>query len=78
MSVKIYTTNFCPYCSLAKDWMKKHNISFEEINVQKNPDRGEEMIKKSGQTSVPVIEVNGKIIIGFNKPELAKALNIKE
>ena len=74
MTVKIYTTNHCPYCVMAKDFFKKNNITYSEINVEEDEAAAEEMIEKSGQMGVPVIEVNGKIIVGFNKPAIEKAL----
>ena len=78
MTVKVYTTNVCPYCIVAKDFLKQHNIEYEEINVQENHEAAKEMIEKSGQMGVPVLDIDGKIIIGFNKEEIEKALNIKE
>lgn len=77
MSVKIYSTSSCPWCNVAKDFLRKHKIKFEDINVGENKKGAEEMIKKSGQMGVPVIDVDGTIIIGFNEQALRKALNIK-
>ncbi len=73
-NVTIYTTNTCPYCVMAKDYFKQHNIKFSEINVSETPDKAEEMIEKSGQTGVPVIDINGTIIIGFNRKAIEEAL----
>lgn len=77
MTVKIYTTNHCPYCVQAKDFFKKNNVQFSEINVEEDEAAAEEMIEKSGQMGVPVIDINGEIIIGFNKPAIEKALKSK-
>ena len=77
MSVKIYTTTHCPYCVIAKNFFKQNNVKYEEINVEDNHEAAHEMIQKSGQTGVPVIEINGKIIVGFNKPLIAKELGLK-
>ena len=74
MAVKIYTTPSCGYCRLAKDWFKKNNIPFTEYNVAKDMKRADEMVKKSGQMGVPVVDVNGKIVVGFNKPAIENAL----
>ena len=74
VAVTIYTTNTCVYCSMAKDYFKKHDVKYTEINVEKSPEAAEEMIEKSGQMGVPVIDINGKIIVGFNRPEIEKAL----
>jgi len=76
MIVKVYSTTWCVYCKMAKDFLKENNIKFEDINVQENPEAAAEMIKKTGQTGVPVIEIDGKIVIGFNIEEIKKVLKI--
>ena len=76
MKVKVYSTNMCPWCSVAKDFLRKHNIEFEDINVQEDQKAAQEMIKKSGQMGVPVIDIDGTIIIGFNEQAIKKALKI--
>lgn len=75
--VMIYTTNSCPYCVMAKDFFKKNGVKYEEINVEENQEKAEEMVEKSGQMGVPVIDIDGKIIVGFNKPVIVKALELK-
>ena len=74
MRVKVYTTPFCPYCEMAKDFLKQRGIDFEEVNVQTDPKAAREMIEKSGQTGVPVIEIGGKIIVGFDREKILEAL----
>jgi glutaredoxin len=59
---------------LAKDYFRQKGISFTEYNVAADQRKAEEMVRKSGQMGVPVIDVHGKIIIGFNKPEIDRAL----
>ena len=76
-SVVVYSTPVCPWCMKVKQFLKEHGIPFEEIDVSADQKKAEEMIEKSGQMGVPVTEIDGKIIIGFNKPELMKALGIK-
>ncbi len=76
MTVKIYTTSWCTYCKRAKEFFKEHNIKFEEVNVEDDEAAGQEMIEKSGQMGVPVIDVDGEIIIGFDEPKLRKVLKI--
>ena len=76
--VKIFLTPACPYCFTLKEFLKEHNIKFEEIDVSKNKETREEMIKKSGQLEVPVVEIDGQIIVGFDKEKICKSLNIKE
>lgn len=72
--VKIYTTPSCVYCKMAKDYFKANNVEYTEVNVVTDDAAREEMIKKSGQMGVPVIDINGTIVIGFNKPQVEKAL----
>lgn len=77
MVVKIYTTSMCPYCTTAKDFLKENKIKFEEINLENNEQAVSEMIEKSGQTGVPVLDINGKIIVGFDVESIKKALKLK-
>ena len=74
--VKMFTTPTCVYCTLAKQFFKENKIDFEEVDVAKDRSAAEEMIEKSGQMGVPVIEVDGKTIVGFNKPALKQALGL--
>lgn len=76
--VKIYSTSSCPYCSMAKQFLKNNKIKFEEVDVSENQEAAMEMIEKSGQTGVPVIEIDGKIIVGFDLPVVKKALKIEK
>jgi glutaredoxin-like YruB-family protein len=73
----IYSTPTCSYCSLAKNYLNDHKISYEEIDVSKDTKAAEDMIKKSGEMGVPQIEIDGKIIVGFDKEAIDKALEIK-
>jgi glutaredoxin-like YruB-family protein len=77
MNIKIYTTPTCPFCKAAKEFLKEKNISFEEIDVSSDSKALEEMKKKSGQMSVPIIDINGKIIVGFDKEKLEKIIDTK-
>ena len=77
MAVKIYTTTICPYCHMVKDFLKANNIKFKEINLENNPKAVKEMIEKSSQTGVPVLDINGTIIIGFDVEKIKKALKLK-
>jgi glutaredoxin 3 len=74
MSVTLYSTPSCAYCRLAKDYFRQNGISFTEYNVASDQRKADEMVRKSGQMGVPVIDINGRIIIGFNKPEIDRAL----
>lgn len=75
-SVKIYTTPSCHFCHLAKEYFKENNISYQEFDVASNDQARDEMMKKSGQMGVPVIEIDNDIVIGFNQPKLVSLLGI--
>ena len=72
--ITIYTTPSCVYCKVAKAYFKEKNLEYKELDVVVDEAAREEMIKKSGQMGVPVIDINGKIVIGFNKREVEEAL----
>ncbi|MBN2531415.1 MAG: glutathione S-transferase N-terminal domain-containing protein [Spirochaetales bacterium] len=74
MAVTIYSTPSCGFCIKVKNYFKEAGVPFTEYNVADNREKAEEMVRKSGQMGVPVIDINGKIIVGFNKPEIDKAL----
>jgi len=74
--ITIYTTPTCVYCKMAKDFFKNHNIEYEEKDVTKDEALVEEMVEKSGQMGVPVIDIDGQIVVGFNEEMLSKLLNI--
>ena len=76
-NVIVYSTPSCVYCRMAKEFFKKNNVAFTEHNVAEDMKAQEEMIAKSHQLGVPVIDVNGEIFVGLDKAGIAKALNIK-
>ncbi|MDD5760711.1 MAG: glutaredoxin domain-containing protein [Candidatus Pacebacteria bacterium] len=76
MKVKIYSTPLCPWCDAAKDFLNSLKIPFEEIDVSVDEKAAQFIIEKTGQTGVPVIEIDGKIIIGFDKPLLEEILGL--
>ena len=76
--VKVYSTPMCPYCVTLKQFLKEHNIEFEDIDVSQDKSASDEMIEKSGQMGVPVVDIDGQIVVGFDKEKIVKLLNIKE
>ncbi len=78
MKIKVYSTSACPWCKVTKDFLASHNINFEDIDVSIDQKAAQYMIEKSGQMGVPVIEIDDKIIIGFNKPVLEEILGINK
>jgi len=74
--VKIYSTSSCPYCIRAKQFLKDNNIAFEDIDVSLNQAAAGEMVKISGQMGVPVLDIAGEIIVGFDKEKIKQALSV--
>lgn len=75
--VKIYTTPSCVYCKQTKEMFHKNSIEFKELNVASDQTAREEMVSKSGQLGVPVIDIDGKIVIGYDEVRLKELLEIK-
>lgn len=76
-SVIVYSTSTCPFCVRAKQFLKDNNVQFEDIDVSANQEKAQEMMKKSGQMGVPVLEIGSEIIVGFDKDKIKAALGIK-
>lgn len=74
--VTIYTTPSCVFCKMTKSFFKEHNVSYEEKDVAADEAARSEMIEKSDQMGVPVIDIDGAIIIGFDQPRLKEALGL--
>ena len=75
-SVKVYSTATCPYCKMAKDFLTEQNIPFQALDVGEDREAAKEMVEKSGQMSVPVIDIDGKIIVGFDRKAISKELGV--
>jgi glutaredoxin 3 len=78
MVVKLYCTKWCTDCKMVKNFFKENKVKFKELNVQEDSKAAEEMMSKSGQSGVPITDINGTIIIGFNIEELTKHLKLKK
>lgn len=76
MNVKIYSTPTCPYCQQLKSFLDEKNISYENMNVAEDAAARDEMVQKSGQLGVPVSDIDGQIIIGFDKEKISELLGI--
>lgn len=72
----IYSTQACPWCTVAKDFLKENNIEFEARDVSEDEVARAELMEKSGQLGVPVLDIGGAIIVGFDKEAISKALDI--
>jgi len=75
--VRVYSTLACPYCITLKMFLKEHEIEFEDIDVSKDEKALKEMVEKSGQMGVPVVEIDGEIVVGFDKEKICRLLNIR-
>jgi len=76
--VKIYVTPSCPYCVTLKEFLKGHKVSFEEIDVSQDEKSRDYIIKKTGKMEAPVLEIEGEIVVGFDKEKIVKLLKLKE
>jgi glutaredoxin 3 len=75
-NVKIYSTPTCPYCKMAKQFLTENNIQFEDVDVSSSQSAAQEMISKSSQMGVPVLDVNGQIVVGFDKARIKQLLGL--
>ena len=75
--VKVYSTETCPYCVMVKEFLKEKKVEFEDIDVNSDREKAQEMVEKSGQMGVPVIDIEGAIIVGFDKPKIEETLKEK-
>ncbi len=73
--IKVYSTPTCPWCKKVKEYLKSKNIEFTDVDVSQNHDAVHEMVEKSGQMGVPQIEINGKMIVGFDQAALDEELS---
>ncbi len=76
-TIAIYTTPTCVYCKMTKAFFKENNVVYEEKDVSIDKKSRDEMVKKSGQLGVPVIDIDGQITVGFDKEKLSQLLGIK-
>ena len=76
MKVKIYTTPTCQFCKVAKAFFKENDVEFEEVDVAADQAAAEAMVKKTGQMSVPQIEIGDEVVIGFDEKKLRELLSL--
>lgn len=74
--VIVYSTDSCPWCKKAEEYLKSNNVEFEVKNVAEDHDAAVEMVQKSGQQGVPVLDIDGKVIVGFNQMEIDSSLGL--
>jgi len=76
MAVKVYTTPTCPFCDMVKKYLRENDVEFEDVNVAEDAEAAKEMTEKSGRMTVPLIDIDGEIIVGFDREKLDKALGL--
>lgn len=74
--VILFTTPSCSYCRTAKSYLRQRGIRFKDVDVAKDQAAARDMVRKSGQQGVPVIDIGGKIIVGFDRPKIDKYLGL--
>ncbi|TET20107.1 MAG: NrdH-redoxin [Candidatus Cloacimonadota bacterium] len=76
-SVVVFTTPTCSWCRRIKQYLREHKIAFKEIDISKNQQAARDIVRKTGQTGVPVILINNRPIVGFNKSLIDRLLDLK-
>ena len=74
--ITVYSTSFCPYCVTLKEFLKKKGVEFEDVNLSEDKEAAREMIDKSGQTGVPVTDIDGQIVVGFDREKITQLLEL--
>ena len=77
MKVKIYSTPSCPYCVALKGFLEENKVEFEEIDVSQDQESMKIIVEKTGQMGVPVIDIDGELIVGFDRQKIVELLKIK-
>lgn len=72
--VTIYSATWCAYCHAVKEYLDKKGVKYVDRDVEKDPEAGSEAIAKSGQRGIPVVDINGTIIVGFDRMTIDKTL----
>lgn len=75
-NVKVYSTPTCPFCIKTKQFLDEKGVEYENIDVSSDQDAAQEMVSKSGQMGVPVLDIEGEIIVGFDKDKISSALGL--
>lgn len=76
--ITVYSTTWCGFCHAAKQYFDRLGVKYKDINVEEDMTAAQEMVQKSGQMGVPVIDIDGDIIVGFNRPKIDELLHAKK
>lgn len=74
--VILFTTPSCTYCRLAKQYLRQRGVRFKDVDVSRDAAAARDMVRRSGQQGVPVIDIGGKIVVGFDRPKIDRLLGI--
>ena len=74
--VIVFSTPTCSYCNMAKQYFRQHRIRFKDVDVSRDQAAARDLIRRSGQMGVPVIDIGGRVIVGFDKPKINQMLDI--
>jgi glutaredoxin-like YruB-family protein len=74
--VLVFTTPSCPWCVRAKKYLRERNVRFREVDVARDPAAARDLVRRTGQTGVPVVEIDGRPIVGFDKPQIDRLLGL--
>jgi glutaredoxin 3 len=75
--VIVFSTPTCSFCNAAKHYFRQHNVKFRDVDVSRDPAAARDMVRRSGQQGVPVIDIGGKIVVGFDRNKINQLLGIK-
>ncbi len=75
--IVVYSTPTCPWCNRLKHYLKTLNFKYHDIDVSKDPKIAQELVRRTGQTGVPQVDINGQMVVGFDKPKIDRLLGIK-
>lgn len=76
--VIVFTTPTCTYCNAVKKYLRQKKVRFREVDVSRDQTAARDMLRRSGQMGVPVIDINGRIIVGFDRPKINKYLGLSQ
>jgi len=72
----VYSTPICPYCIRVKQFLKENNVNYQDYDVSSDREKAQEMVQKSGQMAVPVLDIDGEIVVGFDRDRIKQILGI--
>lgn len=75
--VLVFTTPTCPWCVRVKKYLRQRNVKFREIDVARDATAARDLVRRTGQMGVPVVEIDGRPIVGFDKPQIDRLLGLK-